>query len=408
MRRIANDNIMSVVTDLFFLSVHPNLRQVIENDNPTLRQRVAEDFKKFCIHSKRYDQIRFLDKTGMEKIRINFNQNRPGIVSKDKLQNKSKRYYFTDTIALESGRIFVSPFDLNIENGQIQHPLKPMIRFGTPVLDLSGQKKGIVLFNYFGETLIHNLEQALSDSVNSFMLLNSQGYWLRGQIPEDEWGFMYENRKDQTLAKRHPEVWKKISADNEGQITSDQGIYTFTTIWPLGSGMLSSTGSAVANQASDSVLSGKNFFWKIVLQVPASKIAAVKTIILYKWLPYLSAIFISIVFLSLALSLAVSQRKKAIDAKLQKEKLQGVLEMAGAVCHELNQPMQVILGASQMMSFDVEKNDPIQDQIKLMDEHIVRMGVITQKLMNITKYKTKSYLKKNIIDIDEASDLIGT
>jgi len=65
----------------------------------------------------RYDQIRFLNETGMEQIRINFNKNNPFIVSEDKLQNKAKRYYFTDTFALEPGRIFISPFDLNIEPG---------------------------------------------------------------------------------------------------------------------------------------------------------------------------------------------------------------------------------------------------------------------------------------------------
>ncbi|MCP4551346.1 MAG: hypothetical protein GY834_04755, partial [Bacteroidetes bacterium] len=63
LRRIANDNIKSVISDLFFLSVHPNLRQVLENDNPILRQKVAEDFKKFCSKSMCYDQIRFLDET---------------------------------------------------------------------------------------------------------------------------------------------------------------------------------------------------------------------------------------------------------------------------------------------------------------------------------------------------------
>ena len=31
---------------------------------------------------------------------------------------------------------------LNIEGGQIERPLKPMLRFGTPVFDINGYKKG--------------------------------------------------------------------------------------------------------------------------------------------------------------------------------------------------------------------------------------------------------------------------
>ncbi len=33
------------------------------------------------------------------------------------------------------------------------------------------------------------------------------------------------------------------------------------------------------------------------------------------------------------------------------------------------------------------------------------MGTITKKLMRITKYETKGYLKGNIVDIDKAADV---
>jgi len=403
LRRIANDEIKTIISDLFFLSVHQNLRQVLENDKPILWQKLANEFNNFSSTSMRYDQIRFLNETGMEQIRINFNKNNSVVVSKDKLQNKVKRYYFIDTFALEPGRIFVSPFDLNIEKGQIEQPLKPMIRFGTPVKDLSGQKRGIVLLNYFGTKLISNLERALSDSADSFELLNSKGYWLKGQNPEDEWGFMYENRKDKTLAKRYPETWKKILAKNDGQFINDQGLYTFTTILPLGDGMLSSTGSTDAYQKSKSMISREGYFWKIITHIPSEDIKALKIDILYNWLPYLGAISILIVFLSLAFSMALSQRKNAIEAKLQKEKLQGVIEMAGAVCHEMNQPLMCISGFAELLEDDLSA-DPIQkENLSEIKKQVEKLGTITSKLMAVTKYKTKKYLKGNIIDIEAAS-----
>ncbi len=404
LRRIANDNIKSVISDLFFLSVHPNLHQMLENDNPTLREKLVKDVKSFSNNSTRYDQIRFLDETGMEKIRINFNQINSVVVSEDKLQNKAKRYYFTDTFALEPGLIFVSPFDLNIEHGQIEQPLKPIIRFGTPVVDLAGQKRGIVLLNFFGQQLIQNLIQAVSESSNSFELLNSKGYWLSGKIPEDEWGFMYENSKDRTLASRYPEIWEKISDQDEGQFTNDQGIYTFATIWPLVNGMLSSSGSSNAFQASSSGLLRENYFWKIVLLVNNDKLAVLKTEILCKWLPYLSAILILLIVFSLAVSIAMLQRKHALDAKLQKEKLEGVLEMAGAVCHELNQPLMSISGFSQLLSDDLTDDNIQKENLTEIQNQVERLGKITNRLMTITKYKTKKYLKGNIIDIEAASD----
>ncbi len=84
-------------------------------------------------------------------------------------------------------------------------------------------------------------------------------------------------------------------------------------------------------------------------------------------------------------------------------KLQGVLEMAGAICHELNQPLMSISGYSELLLMDIPENKPQYTNIKKIKGQIDRLGEITRKLMTITRYKTKGYLKGKIIDINEAS-----
>jgi len=86
----------------------------------------------------------------------------------------------------------------------------------------------------------------------------------------------------------------------------------------------------------------------------------------------------------------------------EKEKLKGVIEMSGAVCHELNQPMQVVSGISEMLMMDVQDDNLLLGNIKTIKEQIYIMGEITKKLMRVTKYETKDYLKGKIIDIDKA------
>ena len=100
----------------------------------------------------------------------------------------------------------------------------------------------------------------------------------------------------------------------------------------------------------------------------------------------------------------VSERKQSEAERLQKEKLQGVVEMAGAVCHELNQPMQAIYGISELLMMDLNENNPLTENIKKMLEEMDKMAKITTKLMLITKYKTKEYLSGKIIDIERASE----
>lgn len=129
LRRVAVNDIKSILTDLLFLTTHSNLRQMLENDQPAYHPELSKIFLDFCKRKAIYDQIRFLDETGMERIRINFGQGRPYVVADDELQNKAKRYYFADTFKLEPGQVFVSPMDLNIEHGRIEQPLKPKIRF---------------------------------------------------------------------------------------------------------------------------------------------------------------------------------------------------------------------------------------------------------------------------------------
>lgn len=95
------------------------------------------------------------------------------------------------------------------------------------------------------------------------------------------------------------------------------------------------------------------------------------------------------------------ERKQAEEERLEREKLQSILEIAGAVCHELNQPMQAISGYSEMLMADISKDNPLYEDFKEIKRQIVRMANITKKLMRITRYETRDYIGgKRIIDID--------
>jgi PAS domain S-box-containing protein len=103
----------------------------------------------------------------------------------------------------------------------------------------------------------------------------------------------------------------------------------------------------------------------------------------------------------------ISDRKQAEQEKLQKEKLQGVLEMAGAACHELNQPLQIISGYYELLIKDIPDDHSLNTKFKIIQEQINKMRVITKKIMKITKYEIKPYTDgSNIIDIDKSSDTI--
>jgi PAS domain S-box-containing protein len=107
---------------------------------------------------------------------------------------------------------------------------------------------------------------------------------------------------------------------------------------------------------------------------------------------------------SVGVMLDLTERNRAARSQLQNEKLQGVLETAGAVCHELNQPLQIASGHIEMALLDGSKKRPLADLAAKLRSQIERMATITSKLQNITRYETKGYPgNKRIIDIHKAS-----
>nr|NJM04609.1 PAS domain S-box protein [Desulfobacula sp.] len=87
------------------------------------------------------------------------------------------------------------------------------------------------------------------------------------------------------------------------------------------------------------------------------------------------------------------------------EKVFAAIETAGGICHELNQPLQVILGNLELMRMGMEKDDPNQILIQTALLQTEKLGRITKKLAHITRYETKGYAKGAIFDIDRSSKI---
>ncbi len=69
-----------------------------------------------------------------------------------------------------------------------------MIRFGTPVFDRQGSKRGIILLNYFGKRLLDDFTRAAANIADHIELVNQDGYWISSPQKDHEWGFMFGNR----------------------------------------------------------------------------------------------------------------------------------------------------------------------------------------------------------------------
>ncbi|MDJ0884681.1 MAG: diguanylate cyclase [Desulfobacterales bacterium] len=261
-KQVIERNFEYIFGDLEFLAHQNELQELLQDAAADSKQRVAAEYLAFSRKRRSYDQIRFLDAAGDEIVRVNYNRGAPEIVAARRLQSKGSRYYFREAFVLEAGQIFVSPFDLNIEQGRIETPFKPMIRFATPIVDRQGRKYGVVVLNYLGRNLIDALREAGHMALGNIMLLNKNGYWLCGPDPEMEWGFMLPERWDQRFGRAFPQTWPLVSTHTAGQILSGEGMFTWKTVYPL---LRANPGDAPTDRL-------KGYAWKLVSHIPPAVI----------------------------------------------------------------------------------------------------------------------------------------
>lgn len=87
----------------------------------------------------------------------------------------------------------------------------------------------------------------------------------------------------------------------------------------------------------------------------------------------------------------------------EQDRMKAIRETAGAVCHETNQPLQVIISNLEIMLMDLNDGTKMHSDLTAVLRQVERIAEITRKLHAINKYKTKPYLSGRIIDIDESS-----
>lgn len=224
-------DLRSVAADLMVLAENESLGEYLASPSRELTGKLEQRYRNFANDRRVYSQVRFIDDDGNEVVRVNTSDDETVIVTEDLLQNKGSRYYFKETIRRNRGEIFVSPLDLNLENGKIETPFNPVLRVGTPVFDRGGSRRGMVMLNYRANLLLERFEGVfpLRDS-SSFEILNKEGFWIRGASKDKEWGFMFSEGK--TLQQDNPPLWTALQKKGEGQMRLKKGLYSFAAIYP--------------------------------------------------------------------------------------------------------------------------------------------------------------------------------
>ncbi len=293
-KRLIFRNLGLVISDLNTLKNNSNLQKFLESGNAIDKEKFSNDMQRLAETKLMYDQVRLLDENGKEVCRVNYRHGKATIIKDRKLQDKSPRYYFKETIILAAQELYISPMDLNVEHGEIETPIKPIIRFATPLFDRQGHKKGIIILNYQAKTLLNNIRLNTKKTRGNIMFLNSNGYHLLATDSSQAWGFMYG--KKETFATKHPEIWQQMQNKDQGIIQDDHSFYAYIATDPLADAQELLTGdSPPPHQAS-------KYRWLLVSHVNLKSFDVYRS----QAKPWLYRFFIVLLFIAIGSWIAAS------------------------------------------------------------------------------------------------------
>ncbi len=194
-------------------------------DNPA-RAEIQREFSNFLRYKPNYQQIRLVDRSGLEAIRAERTAGQIRVSADDELQDKSDRYYVRESRALSGEQVFVSEFDLNQEHGAIERPLNPVIRFVAAVADEGGVNENLLVINYRGSPLLQELQNLTLPGQT--LLLREDGQYILASRDEDAWGWLLGHNR--SFAEHFPEAWRARNVEEDKCHLTDKGAFAFRTV----------------------------------------------------------------------------------------------------------------------------------------------------------------------------------
>ncbi|MCQ8102718.1 response regulator [Methylomonas sp. SURF-2] len=233
------------------------VRQVYEATEGADSKQMEEAFFSLMSRNPSYDKVRWIDNNGWERVRVNNVDGQPQLVARADLQDKHDRYFYLDTLRLEKGEIYISPLDLNVDNGQFELPYKPTIRVATRIFAEDGSPRGILIINIAARAMLNAFVDGAGPAADRIMLLNAGGFWLKSPDPNDEWDFLFQGKNN--LGNRHPRAWEAMANVDQGQILLPDGLWTWDSLSPV---------------SETDIRLSHDIHWKVVTRLPATTLSA--------------------------------------------------------------------------------------------------------------------------------------
>ncbi len=200
-----NGFLHTMKADIHALASSSAFVNFLDQDNEATREKLKQLLFTLGKFHEDITQLRYIDKNGMEVIRLQRNENNTfTFVPKEQLQDKSKRYYFINAKERKQGEIHFSALDLNIEHEKVEIPFNPTIRTLMP-MEKRGEFYGLLVVNH---TMTEFLKTFANSPLYDVILADDKGHPIFHYKEENSWG-AYKKEK-YTIKSDFPEQYQEI------------------------------------------------------------------------------------------------------------------------------------------------------------------------------------------------------
>jgi PAS domain S-box-containing protein len=213
------------------LTQETEVRYAMDSTLPLALQELQSVFMTMVKRNPTYQEIRWIDETGAEQIRVVREGGRVYAVKEQDLQDAGSQYYFHAAIHLLAGEAYISHFELGVEDDQVDMPARPILRVATPVQGSNGRNRGILIIKITMRHMIDALRSTGEVSPDTdYALINKDGYWLTVPAPPDQVVFQLDTIG--RVTRGHAAAWEKISASDSGTAETEDGFWIWQRLAP--------------------------------------------------------------------------------------------------------------------------------------------------------------------------------
>lgn len=181
-----------------------------------------------------YDQIRLLDATGRETLRLEWNSGSPEIAPEGRLATARIDLAFQQAMTLERGQLYVTELARGdpLSTGEAG---EPALSIAAPVFDRTGQKRGVVVLKYRAQRLIDRV-RALGTEVSQIWLVDGAGNWVIGPSADGGAAADSDVAADEaaktSFAAAYPIAWAQITGGGAAtaMMSAPQGRFAYGRI----------------------------------------------------------------------------------------------------------------------------------------------------------------------------------